>query len=220
MNTPLKRTIEIGTMKDNPDQHVFIDIDFDGKRLSITGDISNRSKTQLYACGQINMSIDPKKINYADPWNETRFTHFLAVWNRWHLNDMRAGCEHQERNWDKYRELQIPTYTWTTEYYNARQRAADGKMDMGEYQTFRTISQKVHDLTIKNNRNEEIIKLLTDAKMIKIKKVETKTVNWVTPDEHPDGILTKPCEICGYKYGTKWNFEEVPEEVLEYLRTV
>ena len=32
--------------------------------------------------------------------------------------------------------------------------------------------------------------------------------------------LTKPCEICGYKYGTKWNFEEIPEEVLEYLRTV
>ena len=91
---------------------------------------------------------------------------------------------------------------------------------MGEYAAFRTISQKVYDVTIKNNKNKEIIELLTNARMIRIKKVETKTANWVTPKEHPEGILTKPCEICGYKYGTKWNFEEIPEEVLEYLRTV
>jgi len=220
MIEPFERTIYIGNEAGLQEHHITVEIKFDGKRLSITGDISNRSKTQLYACGQINMSIDPKKIKYADPWNETRFTHFLAVWNRWHLNDMRAGCEHQERNWEKYKELQIPTYTWTTEYYNARNRAADGKMDMGEYQTFRTISQKVYDVAIKNNRNKEIIELLTNARMIRIKKVETKTANWVTPEEHPEGILTKPCEICGYKYGTKWNFEKIPEEVLEYLRTV
>jgi hypothetical protein len=93
-------------------------------------------------------------------------------------------------------------------------------MDMGEYKTFRTISQKVYDVTIKNNRNKEIIELLTNTRMIRIEKVETKTANWVTPEEHPDGILTKPCEICGYKYGSKWNFEKIPEEVLEYLRSV
>ncbi len=220
MIEPFERTIYIGTEENEPRHHIYVNIKFDGKRLSITGDISNRSKTQLYACGQIDMSIDPKKINYADTWNETRFTHFLAVWNRWHLNDMRAGCEHQERDWDKNKELQIPTYTWTTEYHNARNRAADGKMDMEEYQTFRTISQKVIDLTINDNRNDEIIKPLTDAKMIRVEKIETKIANWVTQNEHPEGILSKPCEICGYKYGTKWNFEEVPEEVLEYLRTV
>ena len=108
MIEPFERTTYIGNEVGLQEHHITVEIKFDGKRLSITGDISNRSKTQLYAYGQINMSIDPKKINYADPWNKTRFTHFLAVWKRWHLNDMRAGCEHQERNWDKYRELQIP----------------------------------------------------------------------------------------------------------------
>lgn len=220
MNTPLKRTIEIGTMKDNPDQHVFIDIDFDGKRLSITGDIANKNKTQTYACGQISMSLKPEDINPADDWDTLKIARLLNIWNRWHLNGMRAGCEHQERNWNKNKELQIPKYTWTHEYHNARNRAANGKMDMREYKTFRTISQKVIDLTINDNRNEEIIKLLTDAKMIRIEKIETKIANWVTPSEHQDGILTKPCEICGYQYGTKWNFEPVPGDVLEYLRTV
>ncbi len=220
MNTPFKRTIEIGTMKDKPNQYVFIDIVFDGKQLSIAGDVSSANKKSIYQCGQINMSIKPEDIEPADDWNTLKITRLFNIWNRWHLNDMRAGCEHQERNWDKYKELQIPTYTWTNEYYNARKRAADGKMSMGEYQTFRTISQKVIDLTINDNRNDEIIKLLTDAKMIRVEKIETKIANWVTQNEHPEGILSKPCEICGYKYGTKWNLEEVPEEVLEYLRTV
>ena len=104
MIEPFERTIYIGNEAGLQEHHITVEIKFDGKRLSITGDISNRSKTQLYECGQINMSIDPKKINYADPWNEIRFTHFLAIWNRWHLNDMRAGCEHQERDWDKNKE--------------------------------------------------------------------------------------------------------------------
>lgn len=220
MIEPFERTIYIGNEAGLQEHHITVEIKFDGKRLSITGDISNRSKTQLYACGQINMSIDPKKINYADPWNEIRFTHFLAVWNRWHLNDMRAGCEHQERDWDKNKELQIPTYTWTTEYHNARERAADGQMSMGEYQLFRTISQKALGVTIHENKAPEIIELLLNAKTIKLDKIETKSAHWVTPNEHPEGILTKPCEICGYKYGTAWNCESVPEEVLEYLKTV
>lgn len=220
MIEPFERTIEIGTMENERDNHVFIDINFDGKRLSIAGDVSSVNRKFMYECGQINMSLKPEDINPADDWNTIKIAHLFAVWNRWHLNDMRAGCEHQERNWNKNKELQIPKYTWTIEYNNARNRAADGKMSMAEYQTFRTMSQKVIDLTINDNRNDEIIKLLTDAKMLRVEKIETKIANWVTQNEHPEGILSKPCEICGYKYGSKWNFEQVPEDVLEYLRTV
>lgn len=39
----------------------------------------------------------------------------------------------------------------------------------------------------------------------------------VKPDEHPDGILCKPCPVCGYKYGTSWLMEEVPEDVIDWL---
>ena len=40
---------------------------------------------------------------------------------------------------------------------------------------------------------------------------------WIYPTEHPEGLLTKPCPICGYKYGTAWLKEEVPAQVLATL---
>jgi hypothetical protein len=42
-------------------------------------------------------------------------------------------------------------------------------------------------------------------------------LTWVRPDEHPDGLLTKECEVCGYKYGTAWLNEPVPDDVLDWL---
>ena len=42
-------------------------------------------------------------------------------------------------------------------------------------------------------------------------------LTWVRPDEHPEGLLTKPCPECGYKYGTAWKCEEVPDDVLKWL---
>ena len=42
-------------------------------------------------------------------------------------------------------------------------------------------------------------------------------LGWVRPDEHPQGLLTRACPVCGYKYGTRWLTMEVPEEVLVWL---
>lgn len=46
---------------------------------------------------------------------------------------------------------------------------------------------------------------------------EYHLLGFLHPEEHPDGILTKECPVCGYKYGTSWKKEEVPEDVLEWL---
>lgn len=32
-----------------------------------------------------------------------------------------------------------------------------------------------------------------------------------------DGILGKPCPVCGYKYGHSWLTEEVPQDVIDWL---
>ena len=40
---------------------------------------------------------------------------------------------------------------------------------------------------------------------------------WVRPEEHPAGLLCKPCPVCGYKYGSGWTKRTVPQEVLEFL---
>ena len=33
----------------------------------------------------------------------------------------------------------------------------------------------------------------------------------------PNGLLGKPCPVCGYKYGTSWLREDVPEDILDWL---
>jgi hypothetical protein len=43
---------------------------------------------------------------------------------------------------------------------------------------------------------------------------------WVSPDEHPDGLLTKPCQTCGHKYGTTWKRAEVPAKVIAKLKAL
>jgi hypothetical protein len=37
-------------------------------------------------------------------------------------------------------------------------------------------------------------------------------------DGHPEGLLHKPCPVCGHKYGTEWKKRRVPRHVLDWLR--
>lgn len=46
---------------------------------------------------------------------------------------------------------------------------------------------------------------------------ENKTAGWVRPEEHPDGLLGKPCDVCGYKYGTAWKHETLPREIVNQV---
>jgi hypothetical protein len=45
-------------------------------------------------------------------------------------------------------------------------------------------------------------------------------LGWVRADEHPEGLMCRPCPECGYKYGTAWLSEPVPETVLAFLRNL
>lgn len=51
---------------------------------------------------------------------------------------------------------------------------------------------------------------------------------WVYPSEstdrwasekHPQGLLTKPCPTCGYKYGSAWLREELPPEIVAEIKS-
>lgn len=50
--------------------------------------------------------------------------------------------------------------------------------------------------------------------------VDSKTANlksWAYP---PVGHLTKACPVCGFKFGTAWVMEDVPEYVLQFLNAL
>jgi hypothetical protein len=74
---------------------VFVKVKYDGMRLSISGvEGPLHSGNCLGSCGQIDMSAW-NITKYAPGWNEIEEKHLRAIWRRWHLNDMRAECEHQ-----------------------------------------------------------------------------------------------------------------------------
>lgn len=173
-----KKVVRVGTVDTGRGRrgsiHCEIEYTQDG-RLSISGVIGALpSGNALGGCGQINMEFAhrnpkdndsrydhltrPSEITFAKGWNAKKWLDFLDVWKHYHLNDMKAGCVHQE---------------------------AEGWGDK---------------------------KLIVNG--------EEKLSTWVYPKDHPEGVLGKPCPICGYKYGTAWNKAEVPRNVLVFLRNL
>jgi hypothetical protein len=78
----------------------FIKIKYVGGTLSITGVVGPMANGDARgSCGQTKYV---ELISYADGWDEKLYRELCAVWDHWHLNDMRPGCEHQRAaEWDK-----------------------------------------------------------------------------------------------------------------------
>lgn len=89
---------------------MFVDASWDGKRLTLTGEIIERGQRQAHIAGNISAEVHAVCPALSD------------LWDRWHLNDMRAGCEHQEA-W--YRESPSLRPTWANEYKGAKTPCPD-----------------------------------------------------------------------------------------------
>lgn len=74
-------------------------IKYENKKLSITGvEGPIKGGNCLGGCGQINMSLDLGSIDqFAPGWGSYKLREFLEIWDRWHLNDLRAGSPAQEK---------------------------------------------------------------------------------------------------------------------------
>lgn len=114
-------------------ERVFVDVKWDGKRLSFQGQVIEFGKQGAVTVGQI--TEDVAKVH----------PRLAELWERWHLNDMRAGCVHQEA---LYRAGAAERPTYSNQYAG----------------------------------------------------------------------MEEPCPHCGYKYGSAWNYEEVPEAVVAEVR--
>lgn len=90
-----QRTIHVGKGSSGD---VFVFLEYDEGKLSISGVEGPKSNGDcLGACGQIELQ---DVTEFSTGWDEDMLDMFKAVWKRWHLNDMRPGCEHQrEARW-------------------------------------------------------------------------------------------------------------------------
>jgi len=193
---------------------VYVEITFSNGRLSFVGNIGDDS------FGQISK---PEFVRFVEPWNQKDADHLWAIWDRWHLNDMRPGCEHQRNdpNWDIHQKVTVHKYGWTKAFYQMRRQAEKGEMDLEAYQEYQEQAAIVRDATLGLNSpkhpGDPIVADALARGLIEEKGTETKIANWVDYREHPEGLLSKPCPVCGYAYGSAWLFEEVPAHVIEWL---
>jgi hypothetical protein len=175
------------------------------------------------SCGQ---NVDDlanviKRGVFMDGWNAASVAKLAEVWERWHLNDMRAGCEHQRADWNPSEALEIVTYRLTSDAMD-EQRTIE-RIVKNSIMESGTITLTAEQRAVWTLPFETIQAPDADgvgSGRYKVQKRETKTAGRVYPKEHPSGLLCKPCEVCGYNYGSAWLHEEVPEDVLTWLQSL
>lgn len=192
-------------------------------RLSISGVEGPRRDGNAHgSCGQIEMHLgDGSDITLAPGWTAESIAEFLHVWRAWHLNDVRAGCEHQRASWNPSEAIELVTYRLTSAALSAQnkiKRRTEDELARGAFCRLTPIDHALY--TLPWERHDAPDADSTYSGMYEVHKRETKTAGWLRPEEHARGLLGKPCEVCSYKYGTAWLHEDVPTGVLEWLQAL
>jgi hypothetical protein len=174
------------------------------------------------SCGQILDSIEIQE--YAAGWDAELVTRFLAIWDRWHLNSMRPTCEHQRANWDTTKKIEVVRYHLTHEAMQIRRDALKAAETAGLAGTPLELNPTARALAESTDWFDDRFQPPdADSPLsgcYEVKKREMKAVGWTYPTEHPEGILSKPCEVCGYKYGSAWLYEPLPDDVIAFLEAL
>jgi hypothetical protein len=165
-----RRVVTPGT---TPDGRIFVTIEYHDQRnpqhgpelsiVSVTGPKSNGNATG--GCGQ-NRGDLAKIVTYGTGWNAETVARLAEIWQRWHLNGMRAGSPAQEQHLRDHpydRDQHGPNhFTWAR---------------------------------------------------------DTLTAAGLQPDpNHTTPTSADEVPAQGYSYGTAWLYEELPADVLDWLR--
>lgn len=211
-------TVLIGKQK----AQVFVKISYQNRCLSLTGVQGPLPSGNCRgSCGQIQLTIEPGQLG--EGWTRTKLDRLINIWEKYHLNDMQAGCEHQRADWDTTSEIEVVTYKLTSEARIQREAAEE----------LATEAAIIGRTAILDNTEKALLACEwwrsipnppdADSPLsgcYEVDKRETKTVSWVYEKEHPRGILAKACEVCGYKYGSEWRRMDVPPEILDELEAM
>lgn len=224
---PFTKIVHIGSYEDRWMSSVrripvFCKIQWDSHRLSITGvEGPLRDGNALGSCGQLDLN-DRAFIEYAAGWDRPKVDAFAALWKRWHLNDMRAGCEHQRADQASAEEkVEVVTYKLTSDALMEQrfiETAAMLRLSTGQSVTLTVDEQNLVNLPYR--RHDAPDAEGPGSGRYEVESREMKYVSHTYPNEHPKGLLCKPCSVCGYKYGSRWLHEEVPTNVLDVLRSL
>lgn len=210
-------------------ERAFVEIVFEKGNLSLHGVIGPRVGGNCFgAAGQcVNEIRDGVPI---EGWTAEMLKDLCDIWDEWHLNDMKPYCEHQkEMGWKELARKQVEFYHYSlnSEAMKQKEMAKQAALNaLREGKTFTPSAEQTkfaimpYSLDSYKEISGEMAlyyqpkkSLYSDDKEFK----EFKALGWLKQSEHPDGILCKPCPVCGYQYGTKWLREEVPQHIIDWL---
>lgn len=213
----------------NRGYNAFVKISYDNGRLSLCGVIGPFANGNCAgSAGQCGDEI--RKGKPKDGWTQEMVDKLCDIWDVWHLNDMRPYCQHQkELGWDKLatEEMTLYHYLLTDEARKKKKQAESAAIEaLAKGETFTPTEEQTFFaslpawLDIYETPEEKVAPYYEPKKPLYAGDrgfTERKTRGWVRCDEHESGILCKPCPVCGYKYGTAWKTEEVPQDVIDWL---
>lgn len=147
----------------------------------------------------------------------------VALWRRWHLNDMRAGCEHQRAEGWGQEEVEVIEYGLTREAHVLRGRALIEAAQAAQEGRVARLTPAGLFLIGPDWFKKRWAPPGADDPESGLFEVRSRTMQWaghVYPpgmgkfggEEHPRGVLTQPCPVCGYRYGSAWLVEEIPPD--------
>ena len=217
-------------------------------RLSITGVEGPKSNGDAVgSCGQIDMHLrEPGGLDSFQPaegWTLESFRRFLDIWDAWHMNDTRAYDSAMKRDgWHVLARREVLGYifTLTQAAYQARKAAEESALAaLREGDPFEPspaqfrAATRMLGFTVWTFADEpepappscpydgaiyERERDLWGHNKGGLKHPERKTLGWLKPAEHPQGLLGKVHPESGNGYGSGWYGEEVPAEVMAELQ--
>lgn len=190
----------------------------DGKVFTASGRVWNRTHTDCIMGGQC---LDEIADNCKEIANDATFKKIYKFWTLYHLNDMHPECEHQNAlGWKELAHKKITFYHYKMNRETANKQSEIEKFYKDKFLNGEAVKANADDLEILNLKYfiDTFYELKEDkAKYYTLEKTEEKTCGWVNCDEHEDGILTKACPVCGYKYGTAWKMLQIPAKDLKEI---
>lgn len=220
----MKKTISFGKVDylnhGRRDCEVTVDIELrtrdDGRpELSICGNIWNARHSDIYTGGQ---NLD----TIAEYIKTTLFREIYRLWRLYHLNGMHPECEHQrELGWRQAagEYVNIFRYKLTREASSAQAKLKDAILDAARAgKAYQMTPEEMRLLSLEYfiKRPQELT--AEEREYYAPYDHEKRMKGWLKPEEHPDGILCKPCPVCGYKYGSAWKYAEIPEDDLNRIK--
>lgn len=223
-------TCEVYTNSGNfAEANAFVEITYENGKLSLHGVIGPMSNGDCKgSCGQCVEEI--RSGTPKEPWTKEMIKKLCDIWEEWHLNDMRPYCQHQkELGWREQARERIDFYHYklndeSIKEMNLAYEAAHDALHKGipftptKEQTMYSNMEYFFNTYDEIKEGSELSKYYIPYKKYDgTPEKETKRRDRIRYDEYKEGILCKPCPVCGYKYGTKWIKEDVPQEIIDWL---